>query len=257
MTDALLTADEIARADGRGIRIAVVDSGVERSHPVFSGADIPAWTIGLAPGQRVVVSPDGAGDVSGHGTAVVSIIREFAPGASVESIRVLGGDLRGSSERVLAALHWAIDQRFDVVNCSFGTSDAAYLDGYKRVVDRAFCENVLLVSACNNVDARRLELPGWFPTVITANHGALAGLAFERRAGEMVEFVARGRELRLPWRRGAYQVVTGSSFAAPHLAALAARIRQLRPAWNACEMKAALYRLATTPGAALPRAGAA
>ena len=54
-------------------------------------------------------------------------------------------------------------------------------------------------------------------------------------------------DVRVPWKGGGYKTVSGSSYAAPHLAALAARIRELRPAWNACEVKTALYRLAIAP----------
>jgi hypothetical protein len=59
-----------------------------------------------------------------------------------------------------------------------------------------------------------------------------------------VEFVARGENVRVAWKSGQYRVISGSSFAAPHLSALVARIRQVRPDWNACQMKSALYELA-------------
>jgi subtilisin family serine protease len=237
-------ADGLRRATAEGVRIAVIDSGAECSHPALRDAPPRCWTVNSLPGGRHQLVPDSGIDVFGHGTAVAWLVREFAPRAVIESVRVLGGDLRGSSDRVLAAMRWAIDAKFDVINCSFGTSELAYLEKYKRIVDEAFCANVLLVSACNNFDARRIELPGWFPTVISADHGALDALRIERRAGEMVEFVARGRQLRVPWNRGGWREVTGSSFASPHMASLVARMRQLRPEWNACEIKSALYALA-------------
>lgn len=239
-----IDAGVLESATGRGVRVAVLDSGVDTAHPELGGASISCWTLAAVPGRGWRVVVDSAGDSFGHGTAVASIVRAFAPEAAIHSVRVLGIDLRTSSERILAALDWAIDQKFDVINCSFGSSDVRFLEGYKRVVDRAFCANAILVSACDNFDARRIELPGWFPTVVSADHGALEALQFERRAGEMVEFVARGRSLRLPSRQGSYKVVTGSSFAAPHLSALVARIREHRPTWNAVQVKAALYHLA-------------
>ena len=248
--DGPLGAEELATATGAGVRVLVVDSGAERTHPALAGVEIRCWAPVTSGGGRYRMVPDAAGDAYGHGTAVLSILRDWAPGAALESVRVLGGDLRGSSERVLAAIHWGLDQRFDVINCSFGTADFKYLEGYKRAVDRAFCEGALLVSACDNFDSRRVELPGWFPTVVSTDHGVLEGLAIRRRRGAMVEFVARGRDLRLPWKGGEYRTVTGSSFAAPHLAAVVARVRERRPTWNACEVKAALYRLAAAEPAA-------
>jgi hypothetical protein len=58
-----------------------------------------------------------------------------------------------------------------------------------------------------------------------------------------VEFVACGDGVRVPWAGGSYRRVSGSSFASAHLAAVAARIRRLRPQWNVCQVKSALYRL--------------
>lgn len=222
----------------------VVDSGAETRHPALESSSIKCWQVvsGMQGTYRVI--PEDGVDVFGHGTAVVWVLRQYAPGASVESLRVLGGDLRSSSQRVLAGLNWAMDQGFDIINCSFGTGNAKVLDGYKSVVDRAFTRNVLLVSACNNFDHTQVELPGWFPTVVSTDFGKLEDLELRRRAGSMVEFVARGERIRLPWKDGDYRETTGSSFAAPHLAALAARIRELRPEWNACQLKSALYEIA-------------
>jgi subtilisin family serine protease len=247
-------ATELSTATGAGVRVAVIDSGVECSHEALRLHPPRCWTLETTgPKQYRLVEDDGV-DVFGHGTAVASIIGEFAPGAAIESVRVLGGDLRSSSDRAIAALQWAIDQRFDVINCSFGTPHMRYLEMYKRIVDQAFCDNVLVVSACNNVDARTIALPGWFPTVIAADHGALAPLTLQRRAGEMVEFVARGRQVRVPWNRGGWREVTGSSFAAPHVSAIVARLREIRPSWNACEVKTALYSLASAVAVVTPAA---
>jgi subtilisin family serine protease len=239
-----LEPSQVDSATGKGIRILVVDSGVETSHPALKGSQIPTWQLVQATGGAFSVVREQGVDLFGHGTAVAWILREFAPEATVESLRVLGGDLRTSSQRVLAGLDWAISQKFGIINCSFGTPNLQFLEGYKRVVDRAFTENVLLVSACNNFDYKKMELPGFFPTVISTDYGKLEALTMRRRLGSMVEFVARGENIRVPWKDGQYVIEIGSSFAAPHVAAVAARIRQLRPDWNACEVKAALYGMA-------------
>jgi subtilisin len=226
------------------VRVLVVDSGAETSHEALQGGGITCWQV--VPGMQNTyrVAPEDGVDVFGHGTAVVWIIRQYAPGSVVDSLRVLGGDLRSSSQRVLAGLNWAIDQGYQIINCSFGTANVQVLEGYKKLVDRAFMKNVLLVSACNNFDHAQMEMPGWFPTVVSTDFGKLDGLELRRRPGAMVEFVARGERIRLPWKDGEYRETTGSSFAAPHLAALAARIRELRPEWNACQVKTALYEIA-------------
>lgn len=244
---ALPTPAEVEAADGGGVTVLVVDSGVDAAHPDLAGAPVRAWrTAPCEPAGYRVVADEG-GDAFGHGTAVAAILRRHAPGAAIESLKVLGSDLLASSQRILAALAWAVERGYDVVNCSFGTSKEAFLPFYKEVVDRAFCRNVLLVAAADNADFRAPGYPAHFPTVLATDGGALEGLALRRREGELVEFVARGERVRAAWRGGGWREVTGTSFAAPHLAALAARLRQLRPGWNACQVKAALYRLAS-PG---------
>ena len=80
--------------------------------------------------------------------------------------------------------------------------------------------------------------------MLSTDFGALDALALKRRPGHLVEFIARGATVRVAWKNASYRTISGSSFAAPHLAALAARMRQLRPEWNAIQAKAALYEIA-------------
>jgi len=246
--------DEVQSATGEGVRVLVVDSGVEASHPALQAprapggdAEIACWTVAGADTDSPSVVKDSEGDVFGHGTAVAALIHQFAPAAGLDSLRVLGANNRGSSKAVVAGMRWGIEQEYDIVNCSFGTGRREHIPAYKRVVDLAFCRNVWLVSACNNQNFRTEEYPAFFPAVISVNYGALPGLVLERRRGCLVEFVARGVQVRVAWKGGGYRTITGSSFAAPHVSALAARIRQLRPGWNVCQAKAALYRLASKP----------
>ena len=244
----LIDVASLRRADGTGVRVLVLDSGVDASHPALAGGvAINAFKVDVdgegAESELRRVIPDSEGDVYGHGTAVAAIVRQFAPAAQIDSVKVLGRTV-GSSHFVVAALHWGIDQGYDVINCSFTTQEAQQLARYKAAVDRAFCRNVQVVSACNNQEYWRVEYPGSFPTVISTSYADLPGLTIRRRPGELVEFVARGENLRVAWKGGQYRVISGSSFAAPHLSALVARLRQVRPGWNACQVKTALYELA-------------
>jgi len=227
------------------VRVLIVDSGVEASHPVFQNRAIVTHRFDETDGAIGNVVDDAGVDVFGHGTAVASILHAQAPGAILSSLRVLGGDLRGNSEHIIAGVKWGVEQGFDVINCSFGSASDQYLRPYKRLVDSAFCRGSILVSACNNVDYRKTDYPASFPTVISTDYGALDALQIQRRRGHLVEFVARGRDVPVAWRGGGWRTNTGSSFAAPHLAALVARIKELRPTWNACDVKTQLYRLAS------------
>ena len=233
-------------ARGTGVRVLVLDSGIETSHPDLAGKTIRSFRVDLdeqgdADVCRIVDDADG--DVYGHGTAVASIIHRFAPEARIDSVKVIGRPL-GSSRFVAAALHWGIDQGYDVSNCSFTSQEAQHLPRYKAAVDRAFCHNVQVVSACNNTEYWRVEFPGSFPTVISTDYAALKGLSLRRRPGQLVEFVAAGEDVRVAWKGASHRVISGSSFAAPHMTALVARLRQVKPHWNPCQIKSALYALA-------------
>jgi subtilisin family serine protease len=243
LDDTRLDLESLHAATGRGVRVLVVDSGVETGHPALRQRSIASWRTEIDPrGFRRIVRDEG-GDSCGHGTAVAAVIHAHAPDASIDSVRVIG-EVGGSSHLVIAALHWAIDQGYHVVNCSFSTPDAQFLADYKTVVDRAFCRNMAIVSACNNRDYGSVEYPGSFPTVLSTDFGPLEGLALRRRPGQLVEFVARGERVLVAYKSGEYRMMTGSSIAAPHLTALVARVLQCRPGWNACQIKSALYDVA-------------
>ena len=235
---------EIEKATGAGVRVLVMDSGVDPKHPDLEKLSIKCWRVAAGPYGDPQVKEDGGGDAYGHGTAVCSILKKNAPDIELHSLRVLDENIRGSTEFVIAGFKWAIDEKFDVVNCSFGTGRREFVDKYKRMVDKAFCRNVWLVSACNNQDFKTEEYPAFFPTVLSTSQGDLPPMNIRRNIGDLVEFIARGINVKVAWTNKGYKTITGSSFASPHLAALAARIRQLHPSWNACEVKAALYELA-------------
>lgn len=233
----------IERSRGEGVRVLVLDSGVETTHEAFAGTTIGSYRAEMdGPLRRIV--EDAEGDVYGHGTAVASIIHRYAPGALIDSVKVMGR-AEGWSSLVVAGMHWGIERGYDIINCSFTTQNAEHLGEYKSVVDRAFCRSVQIVSACNNKEYWREEYPGSFPTVLSTDHGKMEALRISRRAGRLVEFVACGQGVRVAWKGGGYRVMSGSSFAAGHLSALVARLLQGRRGMNAVEVKGELYGLAT------------
>jgi subtilisin family serine protease len=228
---------------GRGVRVLVVDSGVDDAHPALAGAAVAHYVVAEADGGlRVVPAPPL--DPVGHGTAVASIVRRHAPDAELTSVRVVGQRGRGTVEHLLAALGWAAAQGYDVINTSLGSTYLALLGRFKPAVDGVYVAGSVLVSACNNLDPEIIEYPAHFASVVSVAHAALPPLALERCARRLVEFRAAGVDVPVAWRDGATAVVTGSSFAAPHVAALVARLRERHPRWNATQVKAALYELA-------------
>ncbi len=237
--------ERLGAASGDGVRVLLLDSGARFEHPEFAKlARYAAWRFGDE--DRVIPDP-APGDELGHGTAVASIVHRHAPGAELHVLRIFDaarGGLRSRTRSALLGLGWGIEQGYDLINCSFVTEESTMLAAFKALVDQAFRRNVLLVASSDEEDPAAPVYPADFPSVLATTHGPLEGLSLRRRPGRLVEFQAPGQMVRVAWGDGGYRIASGSSYAAAHLAALAARLRQLHPEWNACQVKAALYSLA-------------
>ena len=237
---------DVSRFTGAGVRVAVVDSGVDNTHPAIGGR-IRGGAVVDRFEDYVVVGEYDSRDLFGHGTAVASIVLDVAPGAEVHSVRVLGTNLASRSEIILQGLRWAIDQGFHVINCSFGTCNLAYMSEYKEVVDLAYCRDVVVTAACNNNDFAVRELPSAFPAVVAVDY--LRGqvddpLTLYRRRGQLVEYVARGANLQLPWLNHKVTTTSGSSFATPHVTGIVCRLLERYPGLRPFEVKTLLHHLA-------------
>lgn len=238
-------ADAYGGVDGSGLTIAVIDSGVERDHPAIGGRLLRSVRVELTGEDAEVVEDDGR-DVVGHGTAVAGIIHSIAPGASLLSIRVLGPDNRGKGVAFLAALDWAIDAGVSVVNLSLSSKSEALFADFHALADRAYFANTLLVSAANNVPGP--SYPSLFAAVVSvAAHDVADPDVWFYNPVPPVEFGAYGLNVDVAWR-GGRSTVTGNSFAAPHIAGIAALIRARHPGISPFETKAMLTATANESG---------
>jgi subtilisin family serine protease len=233
-------------ATGRGLRVAIIDSGIERDHPAVGGMVRESVRVELDEDEyRVVEDPEGA-DVVGHGTACAGIIHGFAPDAELLSVRVLGPDNRGKGGAFAAGLEWAIGQGASVVNLSLSSKSDAMFAVFHELADAAYFANVLLVSAANNVPGP--SYPSLFAAVVSvAAHDLDDPWTFFYNPAPPVEFGARGVDVDVAWRGGSRITATGNSFAAPHLAGIATLIREKHPTAAPFEVKAILA--ATSTGA--------
>lgn len=245
-------ADAFGGTDGRGLRVAIVDSGVEATHPAVGGRVVESVRIELDR-DDVTILPDDGTDVVGHGTAAAGIVHSIAPGADLLSIRVLGPDNRAKGLAFVAALEWAIDSGASVVNLSLSSkSDALYAD-FHALADRAYFSNVLLVSAANNVPGP--SYPSLFAAVVSvAAHDIRDPDVWFYNPAPPVEFGAYGLDVDVAWRGGGRMRVTGNSFAAPHIAGIATLIRARHPGVSPFETKALLAATANDPAANDPAA---
>jgi subtilisin family serine protease len=224
---------------GRGLRVAIVDSGVEAAHPALGGRVVESVAVERH-GETWDVVPADAVDVVGHGTACAGIIHGLVPEAEIVSIRVLGPDNRGNGGAFATGIQWAIEASgASVVNLSLSSRSEAFVGVLHELVDEAYFRNILLVSAANNVAVA--SYPSLFSSVVSvAAHDAGAPDVWLYNPAPPVEFGAYGLDVDVAWRGGTRMVVTGNSFAAPHIAGFAARIRAAHPEVTPFETKAIL-----------------
>lgn len=245
-----LTIDEardcLRQGTGQGIKVAVLDSGVEISHPALDNLRLADDLAVVDAGIQLEIVPGGGRDVFGHGTAVCDIIHRLAPEAQIGSIRVLGAQLRSQTAIIREGARQALDRGYHILNCSFGCGREDQVLRYKDWIDEAYVGERHIVAACNNHDFSKREWPGHFPTVITVNFARTNNPeTFLFRPGQMVEFAALGQDVEVAWLGGGRKIVTGSSFAAPHLTGLLARMLSKCPALPPLQAKALLQHLAS------------
>lgn len=242
---------------GAGVRVAVIDSGIDADHPALEDSiDVDgAIDFGVGDDGTVVATTGPHGDVFGHGTACAGIIHALAPAARITSVRVLGPSLSGTAAAFHAGLVWAVEEGFDVINLSLGTAKKDWALAFHEICDRAYFGGSFVVTAANNV--QRISYPSLFASVASvACNTATDPLRFHANPEPPTEFLARGIAVEVPWLDGGTTTTTGNSFAAPHIAAFAALVKSKHPDLRPFQIKAALWataanvREATAPDAA-------
>jgi subtilisin len=229
------------------VRIAVIDSGVEWDHADLRGVKIADDLVIEESGGVLQAKAASREDAFGHGTAVAGLLHELAPEAEIGSFRVLDFRNQSQSEMICFGAHLAIERGYHILNCSFGARLKSQVLMFKEWVDRAYLSGVHVVSACNNEDFRKPEWPGDFGTVVTVNmlDTPERESLFRNNPGTMVEFAALGVNVSVPWKDGLRRDATGSSFAAPRVAGLMARILSIFPGIKPLQAKALLQQIAT------------
>lgn len=237
-----------AFGDGRGagVTIAIVDSGVEGDHPAVGGALKQSVRVELV-GDEAQVLDDDAVDVAGHGTACASILHSLVPDADLISVRVLGPDNRGKGSAFASGLEWAIAEGAGIINLSLSSRSEAMFAIFHELADHAYFNGALLVCAANNVAVA--SYPSLFAAVVSvAAHDVRDPAVWFYNPLPPVEFGAYGLDVDVAWNGGGRIVATGNSFAAPHIAAYAARIRAAHPTATPFEIKTILAAIADRPG---------
>ncbi|WP_329033967.1 S8 family serine peptidase [Streptomyces sp. NBC_00178] len=251
--------------DGKGVKIAVLDTGIDTGHP-----DVGAKVTQV---RDFTGSPD-ALDHYGHGTHVASIVagsgvqsqgkyRGVAPGAELISGKVLDDKGSGAESEIIVGMEWAVEQGATVVNMSLSGDDTPGVDPLEEAVNR-LSDDALFVIAAGNAgpDASSVGSPGSADDALTVGAvdrtEALADFSSRGPGGDTdmlkPDLTAPGVDITaassagslLDTRPGAvhpapgYLQISGTSMATPHVAGAAAVLAQRHPEWTSRQVKAAL-----------------
>jgi subtilisin len=230
---------------GEGVRVCILDSGVEPDHPLVGGLD-GAVAISVEEGETVVQDDD-QGDLCGHGTACAGIVRSLAPDCRLFSVRVLGAGFTGSGPVLVAGLRWAVGQGFDIVNMSLSTTKREFAVALHELADSAYFRRTLLVASAHNLPVE--SYPWRFSSVVSiGSHEERDPLAFYYNPSPPVEFFARGVDIEVAWLGGGKLRTSGNSFATPHMTGICALIMAKHPRLTPYQLKSVLYLIANNVG---------
>ncbi|MBU4262963.1 MAG: S8 family peptidase [Proteobacteria bacterium] len=208
---------------GQGIKIAVIDTGIDYNHPqlmanyrggydfVFADNDPydDSWNShGTHVAGIIAATADGSGVVGG------------APDASLYAVKVLDGAGSGYLSWVIAGIEWAVGNGMDIANISIAGPDSPAL---QDACDAAYAAGLLLVAAGGNTRSGDVLYPAAYDSVIAVSGSYQSDLpAWFSPIGAEVELMAPGVEIASTTAGGEYALLSGTSQAAPHVTAVAA-----------------------------------
>ena len=228
---------------GKGVEIAIIDSGVDTEHPELEGKIAKSY-VAAKDGNKVIFKESNEGDSAGHGTACAGIISKIAPDSKINSIKVLGASGLGDGHAFLASLEFAIKEKFKIINLSLGTTKSQFSIPLHDLIDRAYQAGCILVAAANNLP--QPSLPSVFSSslISVSKNKESDPFKFGFRFGEVIELTAPGVNVRTTWLNGGYKKLTGNSFACPHVVGIIALLLERYPDLTPFQVKSALYAIA-------------
>jgi subtilisin len=233
------------RANGEGISVCVIDSGVERSVLVEKfGQALKRIEGGLFSADRAEPLPYEGRQSTPHGTTVADILLTQAPAVQLFSADVFGPSGTCEVETVIKALRWAYDVwKCKIVNLSLGVTEQKLQQLPKRqqlqrAIEEGYFKDVLIVAAAHNDHPFTRSFPALFaPPILSVDKRLFEDpLQFAYEPRDQIEFQAHGRGYL-----GPFALEPATSWAAPHLSGIAARLLSLRPELKPFEVKTLLY----------------
>ncbi|MFI7502069.1 S8 family serine peptidase [Streptomyces sp. NPDC049687] len=252
--------------DGTGVKVAVLDTGVDKTHPDLAGQVIA---------EKDFSESSSTGDANGHGTHVASTVagtgaksggtyKGVAPGAKILNGKILDESGSGWDSGIISGMEWAVAEGADVISMSLGGNDTPGIDPMEETVNRLSAESdtLFVIAAGNSGEEgeRTVDSPGSAESALTV--GAVD------KADQLADFSSRGPRVgdggvkpdltapgvditaaaaagsalegSKPSPLPGYLTISGTSMATPHVSGAAALLAQQHPDWSGERLKAVL-----------------
>jgi len=210
---------------GSGITVAVMDTGVDDSHPVFENTSVTHHDF----------TGNGTGDAVGHGTATAGLIAQLAPGVEIVDLRIFGDSGKTSMQPIAKAYEWLVENgdTVDVCNYSWGaSSNVPSLNELHRKSMDAGVQDVVAAGNTGKRGGSPATAEGAFSVGAVTEDGDLTRFSSYNPERDNPDVSAIGKNVKLPRASGTsmgtvidddYVKASGTSFAAPITAGLVAR----------------------------------
>jgi len=234
MTKIRANSAHSAGYDGYGVKVCVIDTGVDVDHPdlVYRG------------GYDYVNYDSNPDDDHGHGTHVAGIataphngigVIGVAPQAYLYACKVLNASGSGSYSAIVAGIDWARNNGMDVINMSLGGSSGS--TSLNNACQNAYNAGVLVVAAAGNTGGSVLYPARYSSVVAVAATDSNDVRPWWSSYGPEVEVSAPGVSIYSTYRGGGYTTMSGTSMASPHVAGEGAIIWDRYPSWSVSQVR--------------------
>ncbi|MEU4424062.1 S8 family peptidase [Actinoplanes sp. NPDC024001] len=252
--DAIGVATAWRQSTGAGVTVAVIDTGVDGNHPDLAGQVLTGY-------DAIRNTAGGNTDANGHGTHVAGTIAAatgngrgvagIAPDARILPVKALGADGSGWMSDTAEGIVWATDHGARVINMSLGAHERT--QSVTAAIGYARRQGVTVVAAAGNERAK--GSPTSYPAadegvIAVAATGARGEIAPFSNAGSYVDVAAPGSHVLSTVPGDEYALMSGTSMAAPHVAAVAALLLGKDPGLSPDQVEAAIEGSAVDSGPA-------
>jgi len=203
-------------SSGSGIKVGVIDTGINRNHPDLKG--------NLAGCLNFISSFGTCEDDNGHGTHVSGTIAAqnnnfgvvgVAPEAKIYALKVLNRKGSGYLSDIITALDWAVTNHLQVVNMSLGTSSDVI--SFHEAVKRVYDAGITQVAAAGNSSGAVIYPAAYSEVIAVSATDKNNNLASWSSRGPQVDLATPGVDIYSTYLKGTYKTLSGTSMAAPHV----------------------------------------